>query len=328
MRKDAFNNPLPPRMYFKNGRYYYVRDNHWHTLSQDYTEALVQRARLEAPTGDWEKLVAVVYERYEARYKAKEIAAGTIKQYRGIRARIEYGFSEFQPSMVRTSDITAFLDEYENTPNIANRMLTVIKAIFERGVRRGLCDSNPAYGIKRFEEKQRVRYLHDWEFNAIRSQANPQTQLIMDMCYLTGQRISDVLSIQHKDLTDAGVYFKQGKSGQRVLVNTSDELARVVREAKALHRVMALYLFHPTGKATRYSYRAIRDSYKRAADKAKVKDTGLHDIRAKAATDAEAEGIDPQALMGHASSAMTKRYLRLRKTVQTDSPSLRRLLEN
>jgi integrase len=315
-------------MYYKNGRYYYVRDNHWHTLSRDYTEALVQRARLEAPTGDWEKLVAVVYERYEARYKAGDLTSNAFKQYCGLRPRIEYGFAEFHPRMVRTSDITAFLDEYENTPNTANRMLTIIKAVFERGVRRGLCDTNPAYGIKRFEEGKRDRYLQDWEFNAIRSRTNPHTQLIMDMCYLTGQRISDVLAIQHKDITSEGVYFKQGKTGQRVLVNMSDELGRVVREAKALHKVMALYLFHPTGKATRYSYKGIRDNYMRAAVAAGVKDTRLHDLRAKAATDAEAEGIDPQALMGHASAAMTKRYLRLRKTVQTDSPSLRRLLEN
>lgn len=328
MRKDNKGNPLPTRMYQKNGRYYYVQNNQWRALSRDYTEALVQRARIESPSSDWAKLVAVVYDRYELMHCDGKLAESTIKQYRGVRARIEYAFSEFHPGMVRTSDITAFLDEYEDTPNIANRMLTVIKAIFERGVRRSVCDTNPAYGIKRFEEASRDRYLEDWEFNAIRLHANPQTRLIMDMCYITGQRISDVLGIQHRDITSEGISFVQRKTGQRLQVQMSDEMERIVREAKALHNVMALYLFHPRGKSTPYSYRAIRDSYTRAAAKAGVTDTGLHDIRAKAATDAKREGIDAQALMGHTSEAMTKRYIRLRDTVQTSSPSLRRFLED
>lgn len=73
---------------------------------------------------------------------------------------------------MRTSDIIQFLDLYENTPNIANRMLTIIKAIFERAVRQGITETISASGIKRLTEGKRDRYLTDDEYRAIRSKAN------------------------------------------------------------------------------------------------------------------------------------------------------------
>lgn len=332
MRTDSKGNPLPPRMYEKHGRYYHVVNNKWESLSRDYYRALSQMARKAAPTGDWADLIKLVYDRYEKRHSEGDLALGTIEQYRGIRARIEYGFAEFTPDMVETSDITSFLDLYEDTPNLANRMLTVIKAIFERAVRQGLCKTNPAHSVRRFEEGKRDRYLTDAEYGAIRAQANPQTQLIMDMCYLTGQRISDVLNIRHTDISLEGVRFQQQKSkgkkaGSRLLILTDPELDQLVADAKALHKVerMSHYLFHPRGKPSKYSYRAIRDSFERARLKARVDDVTIHDIRAKAITDAQQEGLDPQALAGHKNPAMTERYIRLRKTALVTGPKIRQM---
>lgn len=335
MRKDAKGNPLPPRVHYKHGRYFYVRGNKWRPLSKDYYRALAQVSALEAPTEDWQRLVEQVYDRYEQRHKEGKLASGTMRQYRGIRARIEYGFAEFTPDMVETSDITSFLDLYESTPNLANRMLTVIKAIFERGVRQGICKANPAYSVKRFDESRRDRYLTDAEFNAIRACANPQTQLIMDMCYLTAQRIGDVLNIKHADISSEGIRFQQqkakgGQSGTRLLIASDRELEKLVSEARALHKVDRLshYLFHPKGKAGKYSYRAIRDSFNRARMKAGVENATIHDLRAKSITDAEREGLDTQALAGHKSAAMTERYIRLRKTAVVRGPKIRHMNQN
>lgn len=328
MRKDPQGRPLPPRVHYKHGRYYHVVRNQWRPLSKEYHRALAQVAAIESPTEEWSELVGQVYRRYEKRHKEGKLAASTWNQYQGIRARIEYGFSEFTPDIIQSSDITRFLDLYEDTPNMANRMLTVIKAIFERAVRQGLAPTNPAFGIKRFEESKRDRYLTDGEFRAIRAEANPTVQLVMDMCYLTAQRISDVLAIQHSDISPQGIAFRQGKTGKRLLVEMGPELERIVKEAKAIHKVMCRFLFHPRGKQTQYSYRAIRDAYDRARAKAKVADTTIHDIRAKAITDAKKAGIDPQKLAGHANPAMTERYIRLRETDSVSGPNLRQLLDN
>ncbi|WP_444904187.1 tyrosine-type recombinase/integrase [Microbulbifer sp. CnH-101-E] len=318
---------MPPRMHQKHGRYYYVQKNKWRPLAKEYHKSLAMVAAIEAPTPQWSELVSQVYERYERRHADGKLALNTLKQYQSMRPRIEYGFSDFTPDIVRTSDITQFLDLYEDTPNIANRMLTVVKAIFERAVRQGIADINPAFGIKRFEEKKRDRYLTDGEFRAIRSKANPTIKLVMDMCYLTAQRISDVLAIQHSDISKDGIKFQQEKTGKRLLVQMEPELERIITEAKQLHKVMCLFLFHPRGKNTRYSYRGIRDAYERARVKAGVEDTTIHDIRAKSLTDAKRSGIDAQVLAGHVSPAMTERYIRLRETDNVAGPSLRQLLD-
>jgi integrase len=327
MRKDSKGNPLPTRMHEKHGRYYHVRNNKWRPLSKDYYRALMQVSSIEAPSDQWSQLVDAVYRTYERRHKTGDLAENTLKQYQGIRTRIEYGFAEFTPEMVETSDITTFLDLYEDTPNIANRMLTVIKAIFEKAVRQGICKANPAYSVKRFEEAQRDRYLTDAEYRAIWAAANPQTRLIMDLCYMTAARISDVLAIKHADITSEGIYIRQAKSGARQMHAATPEIRDIVAQAKALHRVQTIsqYLFHPKGKAGRYGYRAIHDSFQRATKKAGVQDARLHDIRAKSATDAEQEGLDPQKLLGHSNPAMTNRYLRLKRTEVVSGPAVRRL---
>ncbi|WHI52410.1 tyrosine-type recombinase/integrase [Microbulbifer sp. MLAF003] len=106
------------------------------------------------------------------------------------------------------------------------------------------------------------------------------------------------------------------------------ELQRIIAEAKQLHKVMCLYLFHPHGKRTPFSYRGIRDAYERARVKSEVEDTTIHDIRAKSLTDARRACIDAQVMAGHVSPAMTERYIRLRETDNVADPSLRQLLDN
>lgn len=325
MRKDPQGRPLPARVHWKHGRYYYVHRNKWRPLAVDYFKAIQQVGMIEAPSEDWSVLVDQVYARYESKFKAGDLAPGTWHQYRGLRARIEYGFAEFSPGQVRSHDITTFLDLYENTPSMANRMLTVLRAIFDRATRQGLCDANPALGITRFEEKKRTRYLTDEEYRAIRARVNPTMQVTMDLCYLTAQRINDVLHIRQADISKDGITFRQQKTKKRLMVTMTPELDAVVQAARGLHKVTGMYLLHPKGKTTPYHYTSVRDVYRRAVEKSGVPHTTLHDIRAKSLTDAKREGHNATALAGHTSEAMTERYIRLRDTDTVVGPSISRL---
>ncbi|MEM1145763.1 MAG: tyrosine-type recombinase/integrase, partial [Pseudomonadota bacterium] len=228
---------------------------------------------------------------------------------------------------ITQKNVRHLLELYRNTPNMRNRMLTVLRKIFEKGVNLDACDFNPAYGVPRMDERKRNRLLEMGEFVAIRSQANAQTRLIMDMCYLTAQRIGDVLSLTHKQIKPDGIYFVQQKTGKRLRVAATPELEATVRDARALRKVMCAYLFHPRGKTSPYSYRAIRDAFERARVKAKVDHCTLHDIRAMALTHIDAAGGDATALAGHHSRATTERYIRDRRTTLAEGPSLRRLID-
>lgn len=65
----------------------------------------------------------------------------------------------------------------------------------------------------------------------------------MDLCYLTGQRIGDVLKIRRADLRDDGIYVEQQKTKARVLVAWNAELRAAVETAKGMWGAAAgLYL--------------------------------------------------------------------------------------
>lgn len=329
MRKDPFGNQLLSCMYYKSGRYYYVKKNKWHPLSKIYTHAIRQWSDLQGEPGRWADLVEITYQDYERRYSAGEIADSTWKQYQGIKAKIIHGLALNEPHEITTGMVTQYLEQYIATPNIANRMLTVLKAVFDKGCRTGACDFNPTAGIKRFPEKKRDRYLTDREFMAIRGKANPTIQAIMDICYLTASRIGDVLAIQHQHIATDIIWIRQAKTGQRQEHVMTEELREAVQRAKAIHSIQTLspYLFHPKGKKTAYQYHGIKNAYQRACKAAGVTNTTLHDLRAKSLTDADRDGIDAQKLAGHTTRAMTERYLRLRRTDVVSGPSLRNLIE-
>lgn len=61
----------------------------------------------------------------------------------------------------------------------------------------------------------------------------------MDICYITGQRIGDVLKIRHSDIQDDGIFFKQEKTGNRLKVQMTADLMLAVstgRPVGCIHR--------------------------------------------------------------------------------------------
>lgn len=298
-------------MYFKHGRYYHVVRGRWYPLSKDYAEALAQYGRRTAPrTG-----IAAMVDRCLAR---EDIKPNTRQQYEKCAERIKEAFVEFEPHEVTPPDVRRFLNLYKRIPVMANRMRSVLKMAFAEAVELGESPTNPVIGIKPFPEKARRRYLSDEEYLEIRQHANPRLQLIMDMAYLTGQRISDILALKRSDIKGNKIYVEQIKTGNRVEVE-SEALEDVVRAAAKLHRVEAITLFH-NGQGRPYNYFAARDCFRRACEKAKVKDVQFRDIRAKSATDADGQGLNPTLLLGHSDARTTRIYLRSKKTIKAVGP--------
>lgn len=321
MRNDPFGNPLHVRMYYKHGSYWYVYRNKWTAIGNDYATAMQNYAAAIAPSGGMVKLVADTFDWYERRVKSGDLKESSLRPYKSQRERIQGAFQEFAPSQVKTAHITSFLDFYfDQQPATANSALTVLRGIFDRGVRWGLCEYNPARSVQAMKVTARDRYLTDTEFLAIRGAAPPYLKLVMDMCYLTAQRIGDVLHIKQADISEDGVFFQQEKTKKRLLVESTPELEQLVKDARALNIVTGLYLFTKSASYP-HCYATVRSHWVKACDMAGVNDARIHDIRAKAITDADAEGIDAQKLAGHATKAMTERYLRLMRTDRVQSPA-------
>ena len=299
---------LPVRMYLKHGAFWYVERNKWTRLGKDYAEALRVYAGLISGTG--EKMPALV-DRYMGQVK---IAPSTLKLYRIAADRISYAFEEFRPDQVRPLHIKQLMTKYANTPGMANQIRNVMVGAMQLAVDTGLCDTNPAREIKSLKTNRRDRYLTDTEITRIRAKASPTLAAMMDIAYFTGQRIGDVRTIRYADLGEDGIAFRQQKTKHKMIVAWSDELRAAVAAAKAIHQsVKGLTLFH-TQQGKVFHYNTIRTLWSRACTAAGVEDAHFHDIRAKAATDAKAQGLNSQALLGHTSESSHLRYLRSKET--------------
>lgn len=329
-RKCPKGKTLLPRMYWKSGAYWRVKRNKWARLAANYNDAIRRYADLEAPRSGWPELVEAAYADYHLRHERGELSTNTLKQYDSVRPRMTAGFGDFEPHEITAAHVGQFLELYKATPNIANRMLSVLKTIFDKGCRLGACDFNPAHGLKRFKEATRNRLITPDEFKRIRDHANPHTRLMMDIAYLTAQRIGDVIAIKHADISKDGILFQpeKGQGQKKILVQSTPALEDAIREAKALHKVMCAYLFHPKGKAKPYAYRSMRDNLDRAAKAAGVDDVGWHDIRAMSLTAVDEAGGDATALAAHSQRSTTLRYLRGRKTSIVSGPGLRQSLDS
>lgn len=302
---------LPRWLHIKHGRYYFVRNNKWQPLSRDLHDALVEYARLiTAPDrGELPDLVA----RALADMK-KTVAASTFKNYSTCSRRVLDAFAEFSPQQIRPHHVACFLDDNKATPSMANLLRSFLKGMFARAVRWGIVEANPVRDIEQFKTNKRDRYITADEFHRICERATPTLRCLMDLAYITGQRMGDVMKIRYCDITDAGVFVKQQKTGQRVLIAMTADLDAAIKQAKVIHRsVKGLTLLHKRDGSP-LAYGTIYHQWVKACQEAKVEDANFHDIRAAAATDAKAQGLDSKTLLGHTTESSHNRYLRSKAT--------------
>jgi integrase len=310
--------PYPPSFYLKHGAFYLVRRNKWIRLGTDLGLALAEYARIMEgeKAGGMPGLIAAAL---------PGIISGkadtTRSQYTTAAATLSRKLRQFEPQDVTQTTVYAVLASMSDTPNMANRTLSVLSQVFTYAAQRGLVQSNPCIGIKRLREAKRTRLISDAEWHAIHAHAGKRLQVVMELQHLTGQRIVDVLTIRRSQLTADGIVFEQGKTGAKLTVRWTPALRSAVDRANALPGPMALTLLrNRMGKAPDYS--TVYEEWSRACRLAGVEDARPNDGRAKSATATRKQGGNAQALLGHKSPRMTERYLRDRDSPEVDGPDM------
>lgn len=318
MRPRKRDRHLPACVYLRHGAYWLVKRGKWTRLGSDLTAALAEYARHQAH--EQGSMPAIIDQALPAILKGK--APATVAQYTIAARKLQDILFEFAPHQVTQRDIVQILAHLEDTPAAANRMLVVLRLVFNWALRSGLVDSNPCVGVPRLKTKARTRRIEVDEFEAIKAEAGDLLGVIMDLCYLTGQRIGDVLMIRRADLRDEGVYVEQQKTKMRVLIAWNPELSAAVERAKSMHKnVASLYLL-PGANGEAPKYGTVWTWWKKACAKAGIDDANIHDLRAMSGTEAEQQGLDPQRLLGHKDASMTRRYLRDRCVKVVHGPSI------
>lgn len=302
-------------MHEKHGAYYLVRNNKWHRLAGNLHDALVEYARLTAgpDKGALGELIANALADMKL-----TIAASTFKNYTTCSRRVLEAFEAFTPQQIKPHHIARFLDDNKKTPSMANLLHSFLRNVFKRAVRWGIVESDPTRDIEQFKTEGRDRLITDDEWKKIKEHASPTLSSLMDLAYVTGQRIGDVMKIKHADITAEGIFVKQQKTKARRMIEMTPDLDAAIRAARAVHQsVRGLTLFHkPDGSPL--SYTTIYGHWRRACEAAHIEAVGktgahFHDIRANAATEADEAGMDSRALLGHTTESSHNRYLRSKK---------------
>lgn len=275
------------------------------TMYRKMADLMIPTEALE-PTGKLQDY----FDRYE-REIVPTLAPRTQKDYHRHLKILRAEFGHRHPDNLQPKDIGRFLDVPKGKIQRA-RIVAVLSAIYSKMVGKWyVAEKNPCSHVERPKNPPRDRYVTDDEFNAIHAIMPARAKVAMELALLTGQRQGDILKLKWADVTDEGVAFIQGKTGQSRLILWSDALRDTMDRAKKLLPDLPREYVVKTRGGTRYSPEGFRAVWQRYMNKAMKKGViatrfTFHDIRAKTVSDTE-DVETAQLRAGHTNKAMTLR---------------------
>jgi integrase len=315
---------LPPRMRLKTGWYYHVtswveegkQKFKWHPLSKNLSEALLlyaERERSNAPKQ------GETYNDLMHRFIAQEIPqfkAKTAKEW----ARLAQGPLLDTFDGVLLADITpvhiyGHMDKrlQEGVSVSQNREVKLLRRMFSAAIRWGWVQSNPCRDVELRKEKRRTRYIDHQEYWRVHAAAPPMIQCIMEVGYVTGLRIGDVLALRVSQIRDGVLHVDQQKNevggGYPVVgdLKAAIDRARALALGKSSDHIFVSRFGEP------YTYYGFVSIFRRAAQRAGVENVHFHDLRGKAATDAKKEGRNVQDFTLHRTESEAAAYVKARE---------------
>lgn len=326
-RKRKTNKHLPERVYIRRGTYFWFPPPNTARqlgktavrLGHTLPEAMLAWADLVQPQIE-SATVGDLIDRYLceiAPKKAPRTYRDNLREVQPLRAF----FGDMRPQDVTPVHVYKYLDT-RGAPVRANREKALLSHIYTMAIRWGVVRDNPCRGVKRNPERPRDRYIEDWEFQAVRGRGSALVQGMMDLAYLTGLREGDLLRIKLQDLRDDGLYVEIGKSRRyngttkRWLFEWTPTLKEVIERIRTMRRPLRRTHLFCTRKGRPYTTDGFASIWQRTMRKALEEDTikerfRFHDIRRKAATDAEkAQGREfARRLLAHDDQRTTGIYV-------------------
>jgi integrase len=221
---------------------------------------------------------------------------------------------------VTHTDISLLHHEMGNTPPLANRTAAVLSHLFTMAERWGLRprQTNPVYGLVRYKEKRRERFLTDAELfrlervleGAVQARGlSPEAITAIRLLLETGCRVNEILRLawQDVDMTERVLRLRDSKTGPRTVY--------LSLQAQAILRAIPhLSPWVLPGMRPGDHIRAIYHPWNQVRHAAGIPDVRLHDLRHTYASWCIKAGIAlpiVKVLMGHRDIQSTMRYIHL-----------------
>jgi len=324
-RRRTTNLHLPARVYSSRGSLFYVDPGtgKWHPLGREWDRPAREKW-LELTTGKaTEGTVADLLDRFMV-WAEGEVRAGR-RSHRTLDGNIleakmlKLVFGRMQWGAVTSKHIAQYLrkrttKDGRKSPVRANREIALLSSAYSwaMGEEDLSVESNPCYGVRRNTEKPRKRYVETAEVVQFgRRCCPPWLRAYLVLKRLIAKRQGDMLVLGRRNLTDRGIDCTTSKTGERSIVRWTWATRKVVGAILALHGAQPKLWLFPARHGGRMTTAGFKSAWQRAMARWAVASGARfweHDIRAKAASDVDAEHA--QQLLGHATGAMTKRYRR------------------
>jgi len=320
-KRQHKNRHLPPRMHQKGKSFYLVvwdgTRSKWQKIGSTYAEAMIEYVKLER-LGDRPQK-SQKFKDLVAEYKLNEmpkLADSTQASYNLALVSVLNSFGEADVDQIQPAHIGRYMD-LRTSKHSANKEKAVMSRIFKMGIRWGWCTDNPARLIDYHPVSRRRRIITKSEWNKVQLAAgNDLVPVLMDLLYLTGLRIGDVLKLRFDDVTEDGILVRQSKNSVEGVYELTNAMSDVIERARGLHvKPDVTKLIRPgttiihTRRHKPYSYYGIRSIFRRVVDRAGIEDFHIHDIRRTAITNAKKEGRRAQEFSLHRTEKEANAYV-------------------
>jgi len=197
-----------------------------------------------------------------------------------------------------------------NKPSTVNGELTTFKTIFNKAIRNGKAERNPAQGVKQLKENNaRDRILSPDEYARLLAHCPAHLKPIVKLAYHTAMRRGEVLNLTWGQLDLKEGFIKLApddtKTNEGRLVPLNEELIEMF---KAMPRGLPMT---PVFNYQGHSLAEIKRSFATACKQAGIGDFTFHDLRHTAINNWRLQGHDYFRIMaasGHKTMNVFKRY--------------------
>lgn len=260
---------------------------------------------------------------YQSSPRFKTLAIRTQKDYGIYADKFNAVFGKMNVNAIKPEHIRKYMDLRGKSSEVqANRELACMSTTCSWGFERGKINTNPCIGIKKFSEKARDKYITDREYQAVYDNSPLSVKVAMELSYLCAARKDDILNLTKRELSDEGIYIKQGKTGKEQIKAWNDRLRLAVKLSNKISKVQSIYLvrkldgcqYTSSGFDTLWSRARAKGAKALGVDKLEFT---FHDIKAKSISDYEG---DKQRFSGHKNASQVDVYDRKIQVVDSHNP--------
>ena len=270
-----------------------------------------RKARRQEPT------IADLWRHWEAKAKPRKRSwAEDQRQY----SKFLQAWAGRRLSSIKKADVRALHAKIgrENGPYAANRVLALLRAMFNTTDDLGYRGDNPAAGIEKYPEVSRDRFLQADELRAFFEAlaVEPETwQAFFLLALLTGARRANVQAMRWDALDlDRGLWLiaaADAKAGKPLVVPLSPQAVAIL-QARRKAANGSPYVFPSRGKAGHLT--EPKGAWKRICNRAGLCDCRLHDLRRSLGSWMAISGSSLPIIgksLGHSQPSTTAIYARL-----------------